>query len=296
MSSLPVFRFLHSIISPGDGRLSPNAYFFFYPVYLRDPVRSRICKNNIPPAHIHPLNLFLIFQNSYLKRFSSASVSLRRIKMKCSQCGVENPKQSKFCRKCGTTLGVRLPCAQCGFENPGDSIFCTECGERLAGSQKSVEGTQRKCRNCGHFNELDTLFCISCGEEMIKAPKENRKRSSDVPSYKAIALLIGLVLLLGLFVKLGISLFKEERSSKLSSSPAAISTSVRNVDEAKVIAVAKNFKCACGGCGELPLETCTCDMPKGAVEEKNFVREKLAEGFTVEQVVELLDKKYGHRV
>jgi hypothetical protein len=159
-----------------------------------------------------------------------------------------------------------------------------------------VEGTQRKCRNCGHFNELDTLFCISCGEEMIKAPKENRKRSSDVPSYKAIALLIGLVLLLGLFVKLGISLFKEERSSKLSSSPAAISTSVRNVDEAKVIAVAKNFKCACGGCGELPLETCTCDMPKGAVEEKNFVREKLAEGFTVEQVVELLDKKYGHRV
>jgi len=131
---------------------------------------------------------------------------------------------------------------------------------------------------------------------MIKAPKENRKRSSDGPSYKAIALVIGLVLLLGLFVKLGISLFKEERSSKLSSSPASISSSLRNVDEAKVIAVAKNFKCACGGCGELPLETCTCDMPKGAVEEKNFIRDKLAEGFTVEQVIELLDKKYGHRV
>ena len=219
----------------------------------------------------------------------------RRIEMKCNQCGVENPKQSKFCRKCGTTLGVRLPCPQCGFENPGDSIFCTECGERLTGSQKSVKGTQRKCRNCGHFNELDTLFCISCGEEMIKAPKENRKRSSDGPSYKAIALVIGLVLLLGLFVKLGISFFKEERSSKLSSSPTSFSTSLKNVDEAKVIAVAKNFKCACGGCGELPLETCTCDMPKGAVEEKNFIRDKLAEGFTVEQVIELLDKKYGHR-
>jgi hypothetical protein len=159
-----------------------------------------------------------------------------------------------------------------------------------------VKGTQRKCRNCGHFNELDTLFCISCGEEMIKSPKDNRKRSSDGPSYKAIALVIGLALLLGLFLKLGISLFKEEGSSKLSSSPAPISTSVRNVDEAKVIAVAKNFKCACGGCGELPLETCTCDMSKGAVEEKNFIREKLAEGFTVEQVIELLDKKYGHRV
>ena len=114
---------------------------------------------------------------------------------------------------------------------------------------------------------------------MIKALKENRKRSSDGPFDKAIALVIGLVLLLGFFVKLGISFFKEERSPRLSSSPAAISTSVKNVDEAKVIAVAKNFKCACEGCGELPLETCTCDMPKGAVEEKNFVREKIGRRF-----------------
>ena len=80
-----------------------------------------------------------------------------------------------------------------------------------------------------------------------------------------------------------------------SGSPPA-STTLNLVDEAKVIAVAKNFKCACGGCGELPLETCTCDMPKGAVEEKNFIRQKLAEGFTVEQVIELLDKNYGHRI
>jgi cytochrome c-type biogenesis protein CcmH/NrfF len=131
---------------------------------------------------------------------------------------------------------------------------------------------------------------------MIKAPKENRKQSSDGPSYKTIALVIGLVLLLGFFVKLGMSFFKEERSPKLSTSPATISTSVKNVDEAKVIAVARNFKCPCGGCGEDALETCTCDMPKGAVETKNFIREKLSEGFTVEQVIELVDKKYGHRI
>jgi predicted nucleic acid-binding Zn ribbon protein len=216
--------------------------------------------------------------------------------MKCSQCGLENSKQSKFCRKCGTTLGPRLPCAQCGFQNPGDSIFCTECGERLTKSQKSGKGTQRKCRNCGHCNEMDTLFCISCGEEMIKAPKEDRKRSLDGPSYKAIALVIGLVLLLGFFVKLGISFFSEVSPPKLSSSPGAIPTSMKNINEAKVIAVAKNFKCPCGGCGEDALETCTCDMPRGAVETKNFIREKLSEGFTVEQVIELVDKKYGHRI
>ena len=48
-------------------------------------------------------------------------------------------------------------------------------------------------------------------------------------------------------------------------------------------------------CRELPLATCECDMPNGAVEEKNFIREKLAEGFTVDQVIELVDKRYGHR-
>jgi hypothetical protein len=37
-------------------------------------------------------------------------------------------------------------------------------------------------------------------------------------------------------------------------------------------------------------------MPKGAVEEKNFIPTKLNEGNTVPQVIELVDKKYGHKV
>ncbi len=215
--------------------------------------------------------------------------------MKCHQCGIENPNQSKFCRKCGTALGVKHRCAQCGFENPEDSIFCVECGKKLSRSQKSGKGTQRKCKTCGNFNELDALFCVSCGEEMTRVPKENLQRKTTAPSYKTIALIIGMVFLLGFAIKLGINFSKQKSPSTLSavSPPAA---SLIKVDEAKVIAVAKNFKCACGGCGELPLETCNCDMLKGAVEEKNFIREKLGEGFTVEEVIELLDKKYGHRV
>jgi len=215
--------------------------------------------------------------------------------MKCNQCGLENPKQSKFCRKCGTSLGVRIRCPQCASENPGDSIFCMKCGESLSGVQKSVKGTQRKCRNCGHFNELDALFCIACGKEIIKASEEDHKRQSAGPSYKMITLVIGMVFLVGIFVKLGTTFFTEQTTSKAPSSSASVSRPIK-VDEAQVIAVAKNFKCACGGCGELPLATCTCDMPRGAVEEKNFIREKLTEGHSVEQVIELLDKKYGHRV
>lgn len=81
-------------------------------------------------------------------------------------------------------------------------------------------------------------------------------------------------------------------------SPAVQSaTSVAtNPIEDQVRQVAVNFKCACGGCGELPLAECQCDMPKGAVEEKSFIRTKLVEGYTIPQVIELVDKKYGLRV
>jgi cytochrome c-type biogenesis protein CcmH/NrfF len=111
-----------------------------------------------------------------------------------------------------------------------------------------------------------------------------------------IALVIGLIFLLGLFVKAGTTFFKKAGSPKSLLTTAPTSASITKVDEAQVLAVAKNFKCPCGGCGEDALETCSCDMPKGSVETKSFIREKLGEGFTVEQVIELVDKKYGHRV
>jgi enamine deaminase RidA (YjgF/YER057c/UK114 family) len=75
----------------------------------------------------------------------------------------------------------------------------------------------------------------------------------------------------------------------------ATSTATNSIED-QVRQVALNFKCACEGCGELPLAECQCDMPKGAVEEKSFIRTKLTEGYTVPQVIELVDKKYGFRV
>lgn len=68
-----------------------------------------------------------------------------------------------------------------------------------------------------------------------------------------------------------------------------------NPVEDQVRLVAMNFKCACGGCGELPLAECECSMPRGAVEEKSFIRTKLIEGYSVPQVIELVDQKYGYR-
>ncbi|MFH2119330.1 MAG: zinc ribbon domain-containing protein [Pseudomonadota bacterium] len=222
---------------------------------------------------------------------------LEEHEMRCVQCGIENPKQAKFCKKCGASLEIRTLCVHCDTENSGNSAFCIECGEKLVPGQKAAKGTQRKCRNCGQFNKLDALLCAACGEAIIRAPRENVQRRSSGPSFKTIALVIGIILLVGFLVEIGMTVFKQDRSSQAPSSSAPIrQSSAGGADEAQVIAVARNFICACDGCGEKPLASCECDMPRGAVEEKNFIREKLSEGFTVEQVIELVDKKYGHRI
>ena len=90
-----------------------------------------------------------------------------------------------------------------------------------------------------------------------------------------------------------------------SNTPDRVSTRVRVAQppsiadgsvEKQVQRVASEFKCACGGCGELPLIICDCDMPKGAVEEKAFIRKMLQEGFSTDRVIQLVDEKYGHKI
>ncbi len=66
--------------------------------------------------------------------------------------------------------------------------------------------------------------------------------------------------------------------------------------ESRVQQVAAFFDCACGSCGELPLADCKCDMPRGAVEEKAFIRSKLEEGLSIQEVIDLVDEKYGHKI
>lgn len=184
--------------------------------------------------------------------------------MKCIKCGIENPNQAKFCKKCGASQEIRTRCAHCNAENSGDSAFCAECGEKLLPEQKAVKGTQRKCQNCGHFNKLDALLCAACGEEVIReAPKENLQRRSSGPSFRTIALVVGIIFLFGIFAQIGMTVFKQNSSSQSPSSSASVRQSfVGKADEAQVIAVARNYKCACDGCGEDSLESCTCDMPR----------------------------------
>ncbi|HZD82259.1 MAG TPA: zinc ribbon domain-containing protein [Nitrososphaeraceae archaeon] len=49
----------------------------------------------------------------------------------CSQCGNNNPVDSKFCNKCGSRL-ASPSCSNCGkSDNPQLALFCNQCGSKL---------------------------------------------------------------------------------------------------------------------------------------------------------------------
>ena len=130
------------------------------------------------------------------------------------------------------------------------------------------------------------------GKKGKNAVKNGETGGGPAQGYWMIIAVAALSLSLGLAMK--IVFF----SSRGASNPEAVySVSAVSNDSADTLVqlVASEFRCACGGCGELPLAECECDMPRGAKEEKGFIRSKLNEGLPVEKVIQLLDEAYGHR-
>ena len=58
--------------------------------------------------------------------------------MICSNCQTENPAGTKFCKECGTRLG--LACTTCGNALLPDAKFCSECGTPVAAAAAPGSG------------------------------------------------------------------------------------------------------------------------------------------------------------
>ncbi len=128
------------------------------------------------------------------------------------------------------------------------------------------------------------------GKNVLKKKKGDSGRE---PSYWMIVAIITLIFSVGLTVKVMLYSSKDiQLGEQVYQSKSLGGESL----ERQVLVVASEFKCACGGCGELPLIECKCDMPRGALEEKGFIRKKLGEGSSVHQVIQLVEKKYGYRI
>jgi len=54
-------------------------------------------------------------------------------KIKCSNCGTENSKKSKFCSQCGSPLSGMV-CSKCDMPVGPDHKFCPNCGARMTQS------------------------------------------------------------------------------------------------------------------------------------------------------------------
>ena len=113
------------------------------------------------------------------------------------------------------------------------------------------------------------------------------------PSYWMIVAAIFFFFSAGLVVKM---VFAPVSSARVDIPGYQSNSSGNATIESQVKLVAANFRCACGGCGELFLVDCTCYMPRGAKEEKDFIRSRLQQGLTVDRVVEMVDKEYGHKI
>ncbi|MBU7042008.1 MAG: SPFH domain-containing protein [Theionarchaea archaeon] len=53
--------------------------------------------------------------------------------VQCSNCGMQVPRNAKFCPNCGTameTVSAGMKCSKCGSDVPAGSKFCPNCGEK----------------------------------------------------------------------------------------------------------------------------------------------------------------------
>lgn len=162
---------------------------------------------------------------------------------------------------------------------------------------KRRKEAKRKCRNCGSFNELDARYYGQCGNVVVGSlpgrGKEKARSRRREPSSWMIVAILALIFSVGLAVKVALYRSPDIRQGQKMSE---VSLSTGDSMEKKVQLVASNFRCACGGCGELPLIECDCDMPRGAREEKAFIREKLREGLPIDQVIQLVEREYGLKI
>jgi class 3 adenylate cyclase/tetratricopeptide (TPR) repeat protein len=75
--------------------------------------------------------------------------------MRCSSCGLENDRGSRFCRQCGSALG--LLCPRCGAEAKAGDRFCGSCGTVLA-ADVSEQQTARAPAPASERRLVSVLF------------------------------------------------------------------------------------------------------------------------------------------
>jgi ribosomal protein L40E len=198
--------------------------------------------------------------------------------MECSYCGASNPAGSNYCRTCGKRILTDVVCTHCGETLKKGSNFCNVCGTKVNQAKGASAGVQRSNKFRDHSK-------LSSGRGAKK-----RGKKSAIPSFVPIVIVI--VVIAGALIWV-LSQTPGSRSSR----SQGIGASARTVQgwDPEVQTVAANFNCPCGECGVTPLDECTCDSPRGAVEVKTYISDLLDQGLSKFEVVKLVEEQYGNR-
>ncbi len=145
-----------------------------------------------------------------------------------------------------------------------------------------------KCHHCNRTVTRKSKFCPNCGEPVAPRTRaETESARSQLPLGWAIALL-------GVGIVIGIAVVKF--GGDASEAPPVVaplsSTDALGWHSPAVQDIAREFQCFCGTC-EDRLDVCDCDHPKGAVEVKSFIAQKLREGHKKPHIVEMVQEAYG---
>lgn len=193
-----------------------------------------------------------------------------------------------------------MKCNSCSAENKDDAKFCANCGIELQKSEKPEH--TKACFNCGFENTRDAKFCASCGvalrrhqqqpqhQHQHRQPPKKKERRVDTrlkwhPAAVVLLIMGGAIVFLSLPYITGNPPGRKQRPQ-----PLVEQRSSDPMIEANVQAVASKFICACGTCGEQPLDICTCNT---AIEERQFIRNALQAGQTPEQVIAAVNTTFG---
>lgn len=91
--------------------------------------------------------------------------------MKCQNCGTENPKDSKFCIKCGTEIADNgCLCPFCGGVNEEGAKFCTFCGKNVG--KRKTENIGKKGIIAAGISTM-VILVIAAGVIFFLKPQED---------------------------------------------------------------------------------------------------------------------------
>lgn len=199
-----------------------------------------------------------------------------------------------------------MHCSNCGAKNPADARYCMECGYALHPGGKQEPGVF--CSQCGHKNALDFQFCVECGARLplpktqsVSKRSKKKKQGNKTPAaglsvsasgtpYKLyFYLLVALVAVGGAYLIFspGQKAVPDSATPKVNILDPTIKDPLM---EAQILSIASKFRCGCGSCNELNLDTCGCDFAR---QEREFIRNALEKGNKPEEVVVLVNQAFG---